>query len=82
MGYYHEEPHKIPIFVRYTTPGDTVRTRLVSKEKLSYEGELQEVLQEAPSRQTPQCRHFAECGACDWLHIRYEGLSVLHAPFY
>lgn len=71
VGTVEEKGMKRPVFVYYTVPGDIVRVRITKQHKKYYEAELIEIVKESKSRIKPVCKHFGECGACDWLHIRY-----------
>ncbi|WP_374379739.1 class I SAM-dependent RNA methyltransferase [Dongia sp.] len=57
------------IFVPYTLPGETVRARLETKGRNSFNGRLVEVLQPAPNRVVPPCPLFTRCGGCAMQHM-------------
>jgi tRNA/tmRNA/rRNA uracil-C5-methylase (TrmA/RlmC/RlmD family) len=59
------------IFIRGVIPGERVRVSISesAKPKRFAIGELVEVLTPAPKRVEPACKHYGECGGCDWQHI-------------
>jgi 23S rRNA (uracil1939-C5)-methyltransferase len=59
------------VFVPFAIPGETVRLRLVEEKRGFARAELLEVLQPAPERITPRCRHFGVCGGCHYQHLPY-----------
>lgn len=59
------------IFVPFTAPGDLVLVRVVERKKSYAHGEIIELLEASPTRETPPCRAFRECGGCSWQHIPY-----------
>jgi len=59
----------VPVFVPRSAPGDLVRVRLVERRPDYGRAEIVEILEPAPSRRTPPCRHFGTCGGCDLQHI-------------
>lgn len=72
VGIKEEEGYKRSVFVPMTVPGDIVQARITKQHKRYYEAELIEVVEPSKDRVKPVCRHFGVCGACDYLHIRYE----------
>jgi len=72
VGFFIEDDLKKSVFVPLTVPGDTVRIKFTRKFKRYYEAKLLEIIEESPSRRKPICKHFGICGACDFLHIKYE----------
>lgn len=59
------------VFIPYSAPGDLVRVRLVQAEKRYIEGEILEILEPSPQRQSPRCPAFGKCGGCQWQHLPY-----------
>ena len=53
-----------PIYVPFALPGETVLADVEGER-----GELIEVLQASPDRQSPVCRHFGACGGCAVQHL-------------
>ncbi|MEK7816841.1 MAG: 23S rRNA (uracil(1939)-C(5))-methyltransferase RlmD, partial [Actinomycetota bacterium] len=60
------------IFVEGAVPGDRVRA-VITKSRASYaEARTIEVLNPSAARIEPACRHFGECGGCQWQTLRYQ----------
>ena len=59
------------IFVPFSAPGDELLVELTSVEKRYAEAVTKAVLTASPSRVTPRCSVFGECGGCDWQHLAY-----------
>ena len=54
------------IFVAYGIPGERVRAEITQdKGRFAY-AEVVEVIEAAPIRVTPRCKHFGVCGGCHW----------------
>jgi len=60
------------VFVPNTAPGDSVQIRLTEQHKNWARAELLSVDVESPSRVTPKCEYFEQCGGCTWQHLKYE----------
>jgi len=60
------------IFIPKTTLKDKVRVKVIEEKKGRFRAQLIEVLTPSPTRRTPQCQHFTECGGCDFQHIPYD----------
>lgn len=60
------------VFVPYGVPGELVRLRLLEEKRGFARAELVEVLQAAPQRTEPRCKHFGVCGGCHYQHVPYE----------
>ena len=59
------------VFVRGGVPGDQVLLRVQRTKKRYAEAALLRVLEPSPSRVTPRCRYFGECGGCTWQQVDY-----------
>ncbi len=59
------------VFVAFGLPGERVRVRLLEGKRGFARGEIVEVLEAAPQRVAPRCRHFGLCGGCHYQHIPY-----------
>ena len=57
------------LYVPFTLPGERVRARLGAPRGDGWAGRLDAVLQAAPERATPACRHFTRCGGCALQHL-------------
>ncbi|MGA1867591.1 MAG: 23S rRNA (uracil(1939)-C(5))-methyltransferase RlmD [bacterium] len=60
------------IFVPFTAPGDYISADIVKKEKDFIKASLNEIIKPSPSRISPQCPYFGECGGCQWQHLHYQ----------
>lgn len=61
-----------PIFVPLGAPGELVRVEILEDGKSYLRAKLLEVLEPSPERVEPRCRHFGECGGCQFQHLRYD----------
>jgi 23S rRNA (uracil1939-C5)-methyltransferase len=71
VGSYESDTRRT-IFVNYAVPEDKLKVRITNQRKVYYEAEIVEILKESPYRIKPVCKHFGVCGACDYLHIKYD----------
>lgn len=53
-----------PVFLPGVLPGERVLARMVSPKAGGFRGEVVELLETAPERVEPVCRHFGPCGGC------------------
>ncbi len=60
------------IFVPNTCPGDTVRIKIIKKNKNYSNAELVEIIEPSPDRTEPFCRMQKICGACQLQFINYD----------
>jgi 23S rRNA (uracil1939-C5)-methyltransferase len=60
------------IFVPKSAPGDQVEVRILEKKKGRFRASIERLIEGGSSRITPRCRHFEECGGCDFQHISYQ----------
>jgi 23S rRNA (uracil1939-C5)-methyltransferase len=60
------------VFVPFGLAGEKVRVRLTEEKKNFARGEILQILESAQDRIQPRCRHFGECGGCQYQHLRYE----------
>lgn len=65
------------VFVPFALPGERVRVQLVEHRERFARGEVIEILEAAPERIAPRCRHFGTCGGCHYQHLAYEKQLVL-----
>ncbi len=59
------------VFVPFAIPGEKVRIELVEEKRGFARARLLEVLEPAPERISPRCKHFARCGGCHYQHMPY-----------
>lgn len=60
------------VFVTGAVPGDSVDILLTKNKKDWAEGRVIKVIQPAPDRLGPFCRHFGVCGGCKWQMLLYQ----------
>jgi 23S rRNA (uracil1939-C5)-methyltransferase len=58
-----------PVYVPYTLPGERVRARPGPARGSGRAAEVTELLDAAPERVVPPCRHFGICGGCALQHF-------------
>ena len=61
----------LAVFVADTIPGETVRARIVRRQKNYAVAERLAVLQPSADRLQPACRYNGICGGCSLQHVRY-----------
>ena len=61
----------LAVFVADTIPGETVRARIVRRQKNYAVAERLAVLQPSVDRLQPACRYNGICGGCSLQHVRY-----------
>lgn len=54
------------ISVSKTLPGEVVRARIWSDERLWSKGDLLEIVKKAPNRQEVKCKYFSTCNGCQY----------------
>ncbi len=59
------------VFVPFVLVGEEVEAEVTEVKKQFARARLVRVLQASPSRVTPRCRHFTECGGCQYQHVDY-----------
>ena len=60
------------VLVPGALPGETVLLQRKRQRRRHAEAELIEVLQPAPERVVPRCRHFGSCGGCSLQHLSHD----------
>jgi len=70
-------PDNRAVFVPFGLPGERVRIRLVEERPRFARAELLEVLEPAPERITPKCKHFGVCGGCHYQNLAYADQLVV-----
>jgi 23S rRNA (uracil1939-C5)-methyltransferase len=71
----------LTVFVPFAAPGDRVRAEVVEHGKGFVRARLLAVLAPGPDRTTPRCRHFGECGGCQFQHIAYPAQVAAKGEF-
>ncbi len=65
-------PDNRAVFVPFGLPGELVRVELTEDKKNFARGKIIEVIQSAPERIQPKCKHFVQCGGCHYQNLSYE----------
>jgi len=65
------------VFVRHALPGERVRIAVTEKTARFWRADAVEVIEAAPERVTPPCRHAGRCGGCDFQHVSPPGQRAL-----
>lgn len=65
-------PDNRAVFVPFGLPGELVRVELTEDKKNFARGKIVEVIQSAPERIQPKCKHFVQCGGCHYQNLSYE----------
>jgi tRNA/tmRNA/rRNA uracil-C5-methylase (TrmA/RlmC/RlmD family) len=65
------------VFVRGALEGEFVRVRVTATAKRHAFGDVVEVLQASPDRVEPPCPIAADCGGCDFQHVRLDAQAGL-----
>ena len=60
------------VFVTFGLPGERVRVRLTDNKKNFARGEIVEIFETSKDRIQPRCKHFGECGGCQYQNLPYE----------
>lgn len=59
------------VFVPMTLPGEQAQIRIIEDKKSFANAEVEEIVQSAPERIEPACRHFGVCGGCSYQHAEH-----------
>lgn len=59
------------IFVPYTAPGEVVDVTITEVKKNFSFAEVKKVHLASDHRVKPKCKHYGECGGCNWQHVEY-----------
>jgi 23S rRNA (uracil1939-C5)-methyltransferase len=68
LGY---APDGRPVFVPFGAPGERARVAVREEHKGFLRARLIETIAPARERVKPRCRHFGECGGCQFQHLDY-----------
>ncbi len=64
-------PEGKAIFVSLAMPGDVAEIEIVEDRGRFARGRIVRLIEPAPERIAPRCKHFGVCGGCHWQHIAY-----------
>jgi len=67
------------VMIPGAVPGDRLEVEIRSAKRDYARGSVVRVLEAAAERREPPCPYAAECGGCDWQHIRYDGQARFKA---
>ncbi|HQR31610.1 MAG TPA: class I SAM-dependent RNA methyltransferase [Blastocatellia bacterium] len=59
------------VFVPLAAVGDRLQVRITEVERNYARGVIEEILVPSPSRRTPPCEQFGDCGGCQLQHLTY-----------
>lgn len=62
----------LALFVPFAAPGDRLRVEITELDKRHGKARIVEVLAPGPHRRAPRCRHFGDCGGCQFQHVDYQ----------
>ncbi|MBL9077153.1 MAG: class I SAM-dependent RNA methyltransferase [Planctomycetes bacterium] len=71
----------LAVFVPFAAPGDRVRAEVVEHGKSFVRARLVAVLAPGPDRIAPRCRHFGDCGGCQFQHVAYAAQVAAKGEF-
>jgi 23S rRNA (uracil1939-C5)-methyltransferase len=60
-----------PVFVPFAAPGERARVEVREAHKGFLRARLLETIDPSPERVKPRCRHYGECGGCQFQHLEY-----------
>jgi len=60
------------VFVPFAAPEDCLKVRIQSLHHDYAKAAIENIITPSPSRITPPCEVFEECGGCQWQHINYD----------
>ncbi|MEE1281877.1 MAG: 23S rRNA (uracil(1939)-C(5))-methyltransferase RlmD [Acutalibacteraceae bacterium] len=60
------------VFITNTAVDDVIKTKIIKTSKNYAIGRLEEIITPSPSRTTPDCDYFSQCGGCTYRHITYK----------
>jgi 23S rRNA (uracil1939-C5)-methyltransferase len=69
------------LFVPFAAPGDRLRVEITAVEKNFARASIVAVLAPGPHRITPRCKHFGDCGGCQFQHVDYAAQLAAKADF-
>jgi 23S rRNA (uracil1939-C5)-methyltransferase len=61
----------LAVFIPFAAPGDRLRVEVTLLEKKHARARIVEILAPSPLRRAPRCRHFGDCGGCQFQHVDY-----------
>jgi 23S rRNA (uracil1939-C5)-methyltransferase len=78
IAHYEDGQGKLwPVEIPFSSPGDVVEVRLLSRYRGVYRCLVEKFIEKSPDRSSPPCKHFGSCGGCRLQHIPYENQLLL-----
>jgi 23S rRNA (uracil1939-C5)-methyltransferase len=62
----------LAVFIPLAAPGERLRVRVIERKNRYARAVILEIISPSPSRRTPACRLFGECGGCQLQHLIYD----------
>jgi 23S rRNA (uracil1939-C5)-methyltransferase len=69
------------LFVPFAAPGDRLRVEVTGLEQNFARARIVAILEPSPHRRAPRCRHFGDCGGCQFQHVDYGTQVAAKATF-
>jgi tRNA/tmRNA/rRNA uracil-C5-methylase (TrmA/RlmC/RlmD family) len=67
------------VFVPFVGLDETIEARITEVKKRFARGKLERILEAGPTRVTPLCPYYGECGGCQYQHLEYSAqLEIKH----
>ena len=66
-----------PLYIPYAAPGDRLRVRIGGPRGDGRTARIEAILDPAPDRADPVCRHFGACGGCSVQHLSAPAIAGL-----
>ena len=60
------------VFVDQGAPGDIVAVEITKDSKRHCQARILDLIEAGPSRVTPPCPFYVQCGGCPWMQVTYE----------
>lgn len=60
------------VFVPFAAPGDELEVAIVELKKKFARGKILQIIRPSPTRVSPLCRYYENCGGCCYQHLSYE----------
>ncbi len=62
----------LAVFITQAAPDEHLRVRIVERKQNFARAIIEKILRPSPSRRTPSCRYFGDCGGCQLQHLDYK----------
>jgi len=71
VGFYVSDT-KRAVFVEGSCPEDVLEVEITAQKKVYFEAKIIKIITPSKYRIDPVCKHFGDCGGCNWLNINYD----------